>query len=79
MAISVVDTLTQEEQALVDFYAAHPGATWADALEALGLTEADENRIFQSSYRLAQWTYLEAISPAFGSGKEIAFRVKEVD
>jgi len=78
MAISVVDTLTEEEQALVDFYAANPRATWVDALEALELGDADELRIFKTSIRLKMWGYLRVIDPTPGQGHFLMFEVKGI-
>jgi hypothetical protein len=49
MPISLVDYKTPEEQTIFDFYAQHPGATWGEAADALGM---DEDHVFLVSNRL---------------------------
>lgn len=52
MAISIVDIKTPEEQLLLDFYKACPGATWVDAAGALRM---DEERAWKVSLRLVSY------------------------
>ncbi len=52
MAICITDFKTQEEQLLLDYYTACPGATWVDAAEALRM---DENHVWGVSLRLVSY------------------------
>ncbi len=51
--ISKIDEMTTEEQALLSFYRIFPGATWADAADALNMD--DETAIRMSANLQMTW------------------------